>query len=87
MQSYTSNLPIAIEINKQAIGTFVKRKASHRAQCMNECKPSTMKTQMSPLKAWEKLLQEIDENKPMNCNKVMVNLELIDIKCQLDIND
>ncbi|GFQ94255.1 hypothetical protein TNCT_392111 [Trichonephila clavata] len=84
MQSYTSNPPIAIEIKKQAIGTFVKIKASHREQLMNECKPSTKKTQMPPLDACEKLLQDTDENKPMNSRKVVVKpLEYIEIKYQL----
>ncbi|GFT68622.1 hypothetical protein TNCV_1842121 [Trichonephila clavipes] len=68
MQSYTSYPSTATEIKRQAVGTFVKMKASHRVQWMNECKPSTMKTQMSSLEACEKL-QEINESKPMNCRE------------------
>ncbi|GFS49146.1 uncharacterized protein TNCV_2410101 [Trichonephila clavipes] len=48
----------------------------------------TKKSQMTPLKASETLSQEIDENKPFTCNKVMVNpFEYIDINYQLVIND
>ena len=47
-----------------------------------------MKNHISPLEVCEKLLQEIDENKPVSCNKIMVNpLEYINIKYQLDINE
>ncbi|GFW03567.1 hypothetical protein TNCV_3987861 [Trichonephila clavipes] len=79
---------MVIEIKEQAVGTQVKMKASHRTQWMNECRSSTMKIQMSPLEDCEKLLQGMDKNKPLSCNKDMVNLfKYIDIKCQLDIND
>ena len=44
-----------------------------KAQWMNECNPSTTKTQISPLEVYEKLLQETDENKPVNSNKIIVN--------------
>nr|XP_042894505.1 uncharacterized protein LOC122268550 [Parasteatoda tepidariorum] len=84
MQLYISNPSINIEIQKQAVRSYIKMLTSHRAEWIPNEEPSTLKTQVSPVEICQNTLQDLDANIPTESTYKIINpLEYVDIENNL----
>ncbi|GFU01978.1 hypothetical protein NPIL_84191 [Nephila pilipes] len=73
LQSYTSNPPVAVEIEKQSVNTLVRMKLSLRANWMNDWQNSLLKTQTSPVESCEEILRDLDLDVPVENSNILAN--------------
>ncbi|XP_015923330.2 uncharacterized protein [Parasteatoda tepidariorum] len=88
MQLYTSNPPINIEIQRQAVGSYIKMLTSHRSEWILNQEPRTLKTQVSPVEICQNTLQDLDANIPTESTYKIINpLEYVDIENNLTVGN